>query len=171
MNEVYERLDKILVKKEEEKFIRALRHIDYRISDITLGAKNKIYFDVGIDRLIPIQIMGDGIIRLLSFLVTIANAENGIVLIDEIENGFHYSALESVWGSIYDAAKQYNVQIFATSHSSECIKAYNNIQASMLLKEDTLRLFRIEKNKDVFETFKYDTEVLESSFENNWEIR
>jgi predicted ATPase len=130
-----------------------------------------IYFDIGIDRLIPIQIMGDGIIRLLSFLVTIANTENGVVLIDEIENGFHYSVLANVWESIYDAAKQYNAQIFATSHSYECVRAFNKIQSSKLLKEDTLRLFRIEKNKDEFETFKYDSEVLESSLESNWEIR
>lgn len=171
LTDVYERLDKIVVKKGEERFIKALHHIDKRISGISLGAKNMIYFDIGIDRLIPIQIMGDGIIRLLSYLVTIANAENGIVLIDEIENGFHYSVLSSVWESIYDAAKQYNVQIFATTHSFECAQAFNKIQSSRLLKEDTLRLYRIEKTKDEFQTFKYDSEVLEASFESNWEIR
>lgn len=170
-SDVYERLDKILVKKGEQKFIKALHHIDSRISDISLGAKNMIYFDIGIERLVPIQIMGDGIIKLLSILATIANAENGIVLIDEIENGFHYSVLDKLWESIYDAAKQYNVQIFATTHSLECAKSFNNVQASKLLKEDTLRLYRIEKIKDEFEIFKYDSEILESSFESNWEIR
>ncbi len=171
LNDVYDRLDKIVVKKGEDRFIKALHHIDKRISGISLGAKNMIYFDIGIDRLIPIQIMGDGIIRLLSYLVTIANAENGVVLIDEIENGFHYSVLGNVWESIYDAAKQYNVQIFATTHSFECAKAFNKIQSSRLLNEDTLRLYRIEKVKDEFQTFKYDSEVLQSSIESNWEIR
>lgn len=170
-SDVYERLDKIVIKKGEQKFIKALHHIDNRITDISLGAKNMIYFDIGIERLVPIQIMGDGIIKLLSILATIANAENGIVLIDEIENGFHFSVLNKLWESIYDAAKQYNVQIFATTHSLECAKSFNNVQSSKLLKEDALRLYRIEKIKDEFEIFKYDSEILESSFESNWEIR
>jgi AAA15 family ATPase/GTPase len=170
-SDVYERLDKILIKKGQERLIKALHHIDNRVADISLGAKKMIYFDIGIEKLVPIQIMGDGIIRLLSFLVTIANAENGVVLIDEIENGFHFSVLNKVWESIYDAAKLYNVQVFATTHSIECAKAFNKIQSSRLLKEDTLRVFRIEKNKGEFETFKYDSEILESSVESNWEIR
>jgi len=170
-SDVYERLDKILVKKGEQKFIKALHHIDNRISDISLGAKNMIYFDIGIERLVPIQIMGDGIIKLLSILATIANAENRVVLIDEIENGFHFSVLNQVWESIYDAAKQYNVQIFVTTHSLECAKSFNNVQTNKLLKEDVLRLYRIEKIKDEFEIFKYDSEILESSLESNWEIR
>ncbi|OYT13561.1 MAG: hypothetical protein B6I19_04505 [Bacteroidetes bacterium 4572_114] len=169
--DLYKRLDKILVKKAEDRFIRALQNIDNNIIGISLGAKNMIYFDIGIERLVPIQIMGDGTIKLLSYLATIANAEDGIVLIDEIENGFHFSILKSVWESIYDTAKLYNVQVFATTHSFECAKAFNGINPNKRKQEDSTRLYRIERENNLFRAIKYDPEVLESSFESNWEIR
>ena len=131
-----------------------------------------IYFDIGIERLIPIQLMGDGISRLLSILVTIANAENGIVIIDEIENGLHASALELLWGLIKDAAYTYNVQIFASTHSLECVKTYSDSFNSELLEKDISRLYRIEKSQnDIFSTIKYNSEVLKAAIESNWEVR
>jgi AAA15 family ATPase/GTPase len=170
--ELYERLDKIIQKKAEKKFIKTLNVIDPRIVDISLGSKNMIYFDLGLDRRIPLQIMGDGIGRLLSILVTIANFENGIVLIDEIENGFHSSTLDLLWSSIRDVAEAYNVQIFATTHSIECVKTFSNTFTNDLLGADNIRLYRLERSKDnQFKAFKYTGEVLQSALESNWEIR
>jgi len=131
-----------------------------------------IYFDIGIERRVPIQIMGDGIIKFLSILATIASAENGIVLIDEIENGFHHSVLNALWETIYKTAEQYNVQVFATTHSLECVNSFNEINKYDLINKDDSRLYRIEKmNKNDFEVFEYNSEVLESSVESNWEVR
>lgn len=169
--ELYTRLDKILIKKGQEKFINALKLIDPKIKAISLGAKNMIYFDIDIDRLIPIQIMGDGIIHLLSLMSAIANTENGFVVIDEIENGFHYSVLDKLWETIYETSKFYNTQLFITTHSYECVKAFRNMFASQLIKEDNLRIYRIEKKNDQFKSIKYDHDQLSSSLDNNWEIR
>jgi len=170
--ELYGRLDKIIQIKAEKKFIKTLNKIDHRINDISLGSNKMIYFDLGLDRLIPLQLMGDGVGRLLSILVTIANNENGIVLIDEIENGFHASTLNLLWDSIKDAALAYNVQIFATTHSLECVKTYSAALSSDLLGNELIRLYRLERSKDnKFKALKYDSEVLKSSLESNWEIR
>ncbi len=170
--ELHSRLDKIIQKKEQKKFIKTLKLIDPRISELSLGSKNMIYFDIGIERLIPIQLMGDGISRLLSILVTIANAENGLVLVDEIENGLHASALELLWGLIKEAAHTYNVQIFATTHSLECVKTFSDSFNSELLEKDISRLYRIEKSQnDIFSTAKYNSEVLKAAIESNWEVR
>ncbi len=170
--ELHDRLDKILINKELDRFIKPLKNIDNRISNISLGSKNMVYFDIGLDKLVPIQIMGDGIIRLLSILTAIAFAEHGIVLIDEIENGFYYGGLHKVWASIYEAAKYYNVQVFATTHSKECIQSFSKICSGTLIKEDSLRLFRIEKKpNDFFKVIKYDQELLSTSIESDWEVR
>jgi AAA15 family ATPase/GTPase len=169
---LHERLDKIIQNKEQKKIIKTLNQIDPRISEISLGSKNMIYFDIGIDRLIPIQLMGDGISRLLSILVTIANTANGIVLIDEIENGLHASTLEMLWGLIKEAAQTYNVQVFATSHSLECVKTFSDSFNSDILNKDTAKLFRLEKSQNnIFSTFDYTSEVLKAAIENNWEVR
>lgn len=169
--DLYSRLDKILIKKGQEKFINALRIIDPKIKTISLGAKNMIYFDIDIERLIPIQIMGDGIIHLLSLMTAIANTENGFVIIDEIENGFHYSVLDKLWETIYETSKFYNAQLFITTHSYECVKAFRNMYASQLIKEDNLRIYRIEKKNDQFKSIKYDHDQLSSSLDSNWEVR
>jgi AAA15 family ATPase/GTPase len=171
-NELYVRLDKIIQLKAEKKFIKILNLIDPRIIDISLGSKNMIYFDLGLERRVPIQIMGDGIARLLSILVTIANYENGIVLIDEIENGFHASTLNLLWSSLREMAESYNVQIFATTHSLECVRTFSSTFSNELFSNDLIRLYRLERNKDnKFKAVKYTAEVLQSALESNWEIR
>lgn len=170
--DIYKELDNILINKGEGRIIKALQNIDRRICGISLGINNMIYFDIGIKKLIPYQLMGDGIIRLLSIIVSISQTENGILMIDEIENGFHYSILNKLWQSVYETAIQYNVQIFITTHSFECAKAFGNIDYDNKFKEDNLRIFRIENNNDnEFKSIKFDTEDIGSSFESNWEIR
>lgn len=168
---LYERLDKIIQAKEEEKFISLLKQFDRRIKRISLGAGNMVYVDIGLNSLVPVQLMGDGIIKFLTFLVNIEVYKNGILLIDEIENGIHYSVLDLLWKSIYDAANAYNVQIFSTTHSFECVKAFSNINSEILINEDSLRLFRIENIGDNIKAFKYGSEVLQTSLESNWEVR
>lgn len=168
---LYERLDKIIQAKEEEKFVSVLQQFDKRIKRISLGAGNMVYVDIGLNSLVPIHLMGDGIIKFLTFLVNIAVYKNGVLLIDEIENGIHYSVLDLMWKSIYDAAIMYNVQVFATTHSFECVTTFSNIYSEVLLNEDKLRLYRIENLKDEIKVIKYNSDVLKTSIDSNWEVR
>lgn len=78
--------------------------------------------DIGLDKRIPINMMGDGARKILSILTTIYECKNGIVLIDELSNGFHYSVMKGVWRAIISVAKKNNVQIFATTHDLDSIK-------------------------------------------------
>ena len=76
---------------------------------------------------IPIHSMGDGVIRLLQIIIRIFNARNGFLLIDEFENGLHYSVQSDVWRLIFDLAHRYNIQIFATTHSWDCIESFAQV--------------------------------------------
>lgn len=58
-----------------------------------------LYVDIGINKKIPMSFMGDGISRLTSILLAILTTKNGIVFIDEIENGIHYSVQNKIWMS------------------------------------------------------------------------
>jgi AAA15 family ATPase/GTPase len=75
----------------------------------------------------PLKSMGDGINRILTIILALVNGENGFLLIDEFENGLHYSVQEQLWGIIFKIAKTLNVQVFATTHSEDCIKAFGNV--------------------------------------------
>jgi len=88
---------------------------------------------------IPLLSLGEGINRLFEIALALVNAKDGLLLIDEIENGLHYSVQPDVWRMIFEMSRRLNVQVFATSHSWDCIKAFgqaaakNEVESSLLI--------------------------------------
>lgn len=104
-----------------------MSNLDPRISGIELvPSENRFRPVVAVrlsDRsLVPASVMGDGVRRGLSIALSMLSAKSGVVLIDEIEAGFHVGAFSKVFDWLLNAAKQNNVQVFATSHSLEAIE-------------------------------------------------
>ncbi|MGH2509710.1 MAG: AAA family ATPase [Ktedonobacteraceae bacterium] len=77
-----------------------------------------------IDEPLPLGSLGNGMLRILGIVLALANAKDGILLVDEIENGIHYSAQQEVWQMIFSLAPKLNVQVFATTHSWDCIEGF-----------------------------------------------
>jgi len=125
--------------------------------------------DLGIGRLVPIQLMGEGIGKLLSCLLAIADARGGTVLIDEIENGFHYAVLPKVWSAIADFAEEYKTQIFATTHSLECIRAAH--EAFLQRDEKAFLYHRLDWAKGGVECMTFDREMLSTAMATGLEPR
>ena len=75
--------------------------------------------------------MGDGIWRLLALALSLVRARRGVLMIDEIDTGLHYSALEDMWRLVGLTAKRLDIQVFATTHSSDCWKALAAVCAEM----------------------------------------
>ncbi len=73
---------------------------------------------------IPLRSMGEGMNRLFSIALALVNAQDGILLIDEIDSGLHYSVQPEMWRLIFRVAHRLNVQVFATTHSWDCIEAF-----------------------------------------------
>ncbi|MEN9503699.1 MAG: hypothetical protein RI964_2984 [Pseudomonadota bacterium] len=67
---------------------------------------------------------GDGLRLYISVVADMFAAENGCIFIDEIDNGVHYASLDKLWDIILTLSKELNVQVFATTHSRECIESY-----------------------------------------------
>jgi AAA15 family ATPase/GTPase len=128
-----------------------------------------LYGDVGLKELVPIAYVGDGLRNLLSMLLAVMCAEGGIVLIDEIENGLHHSVLEGVWSALADAARKADVQIFATTHSMECIHASHAAFAKSATYD--LRVHRLEVVDGQIRAVTSDQESLAGAIQFNWEIR
>ena len=162
--------DEVQVKKQIDLIVDVLKEIDSSLVDLSLG-KDVIYCDIGLDRLMPINVMGDGMYRLLAIVLAISTQQNGILLIDEIDTGLHYSAQEVLWNVIFKSAKKFNVQIFASTHSLECIKAFSSICSNQSPKEIDAKLYRIEKQDDGIKAIDYDEEVLAASLDSGWEMR
>lgn len=162
----------LVVRGEQDILLKVLRLIEPRIRRIeTIVVANKaiLHGDIGIGRFIPLGFLGGGMARLTNLILYIANARDGVVLIDEIENGVHHSVMPKVWRAIGDATHQFNAQLFATTHSFECIKAAHT--GLLETKSYDFRLHRLERVKDTIEAVSYDQENLESAIEGGLEVR
>lgn len=69
----------------------------------------------------PLSTYGDGIKKVLSLANGIASASDGILLIDEIETSISYKYYSDIFDFIVMASRQFNVQVFITTHNSEAI--------------------------------------------------
>jgi AAA15 family ATPase/GTPase len=78
--------------------------------------------------LILLSSLGEGINRYIAILCAIWASKDGVLLIDEIENGIHYTNYKKLWEIIFEASIEANCQIFITTHSKECITAFNDVQ-------------------------------------------
>nr|VFK61086.1 MAG: ATPase/GTPase, AAA15 family [Candidatus Kentron sp. UNK]VFK69564.1 MAG: ATPase/GTPase, AAA15 family [Candidatus Kentron sp. UNK] len=173
MSGLYQGLEAVLVRKESGGIIDALREIEPNLQDIRLGTGQMIYADIThMGRLLPINIMGDGIIKILSILVNILETKNGILFIDEIENGLHYSALMPLWRAIFKMARESNVQLFIATHSYECIDAMMDVYRESGVGEEFMRLFRIDRDADSqHRAFQYEVDSLLFAIKKDFEVR
>ncbi|MBN2093035.1 AAA family ATPase [candidate division KSB1 bacterium] len=171
MLQIEERMQGLLVQKRLDRLISVLKGIEPDISDIRMGAAGMIFVDIGKEKLLPLNILGDGIRRLLALLVTIADMKNGVVLVDEIDNGLHYSSLAVLWKAIIAACKEYNVQLIATTHSYECIEAFSTAYGLFAPQGDDIRLFRIDRHENQHQVYTYNAEILRAGIEKKFEVR
>ena len=81
-------------------------------------------------RRMPIGSYGDGLRRLLALRLALVSATDGYLLIDEIDAGLHWTVIEDVWRLLVEVADRCNVQIFATTHSHDCIRGLGTLVRS-----------------------------------------
>ncbi len=128
-----------------------------------------IHGRIDLSQPVPLVAMGDGMVRLASLILVFSKTGNGVVLLDEIENGLHYSILDKVWEAIGMAARQFKVQVFATTHSFECIEAAH--RAFRGEHADELGFYRLVEIDGKIENTRYSSETLADAIETGWEVR
>lgn len=118
----------------------------------------------------PLRSMGDGINRILTIILAMVNVENGYLLIDEFENGLHYTTQEKLWKVIFHLAKTLNIQVFATTHSRDCIASFEKV-LNESENQVTGKLIRLENKNGDIRQVEYDAEELQIAVEQNIETR
>jgi ABC-type branched-subunit amino acid transport system ATPase component len=150
--------DKIVLTPEESTIIQALKTIEpnlERIASVSSDQRNSLAGRGGMvvklsnsDQRIPIGSMGDGIWRMLGIALSLVNARGGILLIDEIDTGLHYKAMEDMWRLVMETATRLSVQVFATTHSRDCYEALAAISRPDISVGSDISIQRIERGKE-----------------------
>jgi hypothetical protein len=164
--------NRVVLKRAKKKVEELLRQIDPRLQAIEAlqtGQRPLIYADIGLGEMIPVGHLGEGFCRLLDIYSELLAGEAKVLLIDEVENGLHHSVLPIVWKGLITAARELDVQIFATTHSAECIFAAD--QAARENGPYDLNLIRLDRINDETMATMVDEKGLETAREFEWELR
>jgi AAA15 family ATPase/GTPase len=167
------RFSQLEIENRQNEVMNILRTLEPNLRRLFVGVTKKgsvIYGDIGIDHPIPLPLMGDGMLHALSIALAMVNSQDGLVLIDEIENGLHYSVLTDVWKMIFQTSQKLDVQVFVATHSDECIKAaYEAVES--LKCYGSLKLYRFDRIKDGTRVEDYTANELYSAITSNQEVR
>ncbi len=153
LDELADEWDKIIFTEYERSTRTVLKFIDDDFENIAF-VKNKDFKGnfkrsakvkmACIKKPVPLNSMGDGMLRVLQLAIKVFPAKGGFLLIDEFENGLHFSVQEKVWNWLFNLAKQLNIQVFATTHSWDCVESF--IKVARKEKDSEGVLFRVGRS-------------------------
>ena len=92
----------------------------------------------------PLGSFGDGLRRLLLLRLALANHTNGYVLVDEVDTGLHWTVMSSMWRLLVEAAHKAHLQLFATTHSHDCILGLASMIKSYPELADEISVQRVD---------------------------
>ena len=99
---------------------------------------------------VPLRSFGDGLNRLFGIVLSLVNAKDGLLLIDEFENGLHHSVQADAWRTVFKIASRLDIQVMATSHSWDSIEAFQAAASEVPDEGVLIRLSR--KGEDIVST-------------------
>lgn len=164
--------DELLRTKAEGLVIDAMSLIDDQIVDINVTSqvrgRSSILFDRGSERVSASEV-GFGTFFLFSISVALASSKAGVVLVDEIDTGIHYSRLADMWKMVIQSAKDLDVQVFATTHSLDCIRGLAEAVERDSTFTDDVAVFRIDRRED--EAVRFGGDELRVVVDHEIEVR
>jgi AAA15 family ATPase/GTPase len=161
-------------KTTREKFIEWLQILIPKVNDVRVGNDVINIYEEGIDTPMPLFTYGEGANKLFRILCEIAMCKGKRLMIDEIDAGIHYSRFKSFWRTIMQAAKAYDVQIFATTHNIECIEYFREVLEEDAMQEyqELARIVSLKVKEDnSVKARVYDYEYMEYAKDANRELR
>ena len=152
-DDIVDLYNSLTTKKDKEDLIQVLKVIFPLIIDVEYKIEFKQIFDTFIfsfkdkDEFIPLNYLGDGFKRIFYIILKVLSLKGKRIMIDEIETGIHHSRQKDFLKNIMLVCKELDVQLFATTHSEECINAF--YEASIELEQEkNIRLISLEEGKN-----------------------
>ena len=183
IDEITQLFDEIVLTPEETLTLEALQIIEPKIERIASIGPEKYGSNTRIVRArsgflvkvsdqkqpIPIGSMGKGTWRILALAIALVSAQGGVLLVDEIDTGLHFSTMSDMWKLIWKTAKKLDVQVFATTHNSDCWSSLADVIQNEDLEGEEITIHRIEADKNTSVVFTEPQIVIAS--EDDIEVR
>lgn len=165
--------DNIVLTDKDQYVIEALKIIEPLAERIAFVEDSRVRSAIiklsGSQGVLPLQSMGDGINRILTIILALVSAGNGYLLLDEFENGLHYSAQEKLWEIIFELSVKLNTQVFVTTHSEDCIRGFERVLNNSNNSDG--KLIRLDNINSTIKQVEFDANELKIATDQNIEIR
>lgn len=167
--------DGLVLTSEEDKVVAAMKIIEPSIERLAFTSRQRSPSNVafvklaGQEQRLPLGSFGEGTRRLLALAVYLVKASGGVLLVDEIDTGLHYTALESMWRFVIESARRLDVQVFATSHSGDCVRALAWLQTEAPELAADVSVHRIERGAE--RSVRYSAADIEIAARHHMDVR
>lgn len=153
--------DSVVLTPEEERVTQALQTIEPKVERLAAISSEKsdrsaerggiVVRCKGVDERIPIGSMGDGMWRMLGLALSLVSAKGGILLVDEIDTGLHFTVMEEMWKLVYETSCRLGIQVFATTHSRDAVDSLAT--TARICESGEVTIQRIDSHKHESERF------------------
>lgn len=162
----------IVLTPDEDRVVEALQIIEPKIERIAFSAEDEpaVFLRIrGTDQRIPLGSAGDGIRRLLALSLHLNSAQDGFLLVDEIDTGLHRSVMTAMWRMVIETAQRLNIQVLTTTHSLDCVRALGDLHDCDPALASNVALHRLES--DLVQTVRYSSEDLSIAAQHHMDVR
>jgi AAA15 family ATPase/GTPase len=167
--------DAITLTPKEESVVAALQILEPDVERISFTSNPTNYSGIlikirGQNNPVPLGSMGNGMHRILSIAMAAVSSEDGFLWVDEIDTGLYYQTQTDMWRLIFETAQRLNVQVFATTHSWDCIAAF---QEALEQSQDSSvgKLFRLSRRGEDIRAVEYTPDELSVAVRQSIEVR
>ncbi len=170
--------DNVTLKPEEEEVLEGMHIIEPGVERISLigprWGRGRTRIPVvkmrNVSEPIPLRSLGEGMTRLFGIVLALVNARDGLLLVDEVDSGLHYTVHPALWRLVFRVAAHLNVQVFATTHSWDCIQGFQQA-AQELGNNDDGMLVRLERRQGHIVPILFDMSRLGIATRQEIEVR
>ena len=150
----------VALNPEEDSVVNALRILEPDIERVAyvadegrrsypLGSREGMVVKLqSLEQRVPIGTMGDGMWRMLALALALVQSKGGVLLVDEVDTGLHHTVMADMWKMVLETAKRLDVQLFATTHSYDCVYSLAAFSREKMGTGEDVAIHRLEAGKD-----------------------
>lgn len=147
-----------------------LESIHFLVSDLSRRSKMwGVLVGLRGSRRVPLGTQGDAMRRLLALSLSLIDSTDGVLMVDELDSGLHWTVMRKMWDFVIRAAVRSSVQVFATTHSLDCIRALASLHRGSPELSSEVSVFKLDRRLD--KAIRLDASEVEAAVEEDIEIR